>query len=242
MFVVGHRGYPVKFPENTIPSFQAAIRVGAKGVELDVHMTADGQLVVIHDPTLRRTTDGQGEVANHTLSEIKRLEAGVRWGMSGIRVPTLSEVFREVNAELFIVELKQGLSSPYPGIEKKVVETISSCRPAGEVMVNSADPSSLAKVKEIDERISTCLTVDGNIESSLQAAKAAAVDGLHVNFKAATAQGVSLAKSKGLRVGLWTPNKESELLEAISCGPDWITSSYVEKALATLRLRGETAP
>jgi len=235
IFVVGHRGFPLKFPENTIPSFRAAIEAGAKGVELDVHLTKDDQVVVIHDPTLRRTTNGQGEVRSHTLAELKRLEAGVRWGLDGVKIPTLSEVLREVDAEMFIVELKTGIQGPYPGIEEKVVNAVISEGKADRVFINSADPSSLRRAKEITSSVKTCLTVDAEPSSSWSAVRSSGADALHFNFRKADEKVVAEAKGECLMVGLWTPNKEDEIRLAAKYGPDWITTSYVDRAVSILR-------
>jgi glycerophosphoryl diester phosphodiesterase len=92
--VIGHRGAPTVAPEHTIPAYEAALDAGADVLELDVHLSADDQLVVIHDQRLDRTTDGHGLVRAHTLRQLKRLDAG-RWfgpAFAGQRIQTLSEV------------------------------------------------------------------------------------------------------------------------------------------------------
>lgn len=109
--VAGHRGYAAKYPENTIVSFKAAIDAGVDMIETDVHMTKDGRLVLIHDATVDRTTDGTGLVMEKTLAEIKALDAGAHKGedFRGERIPTLEELLDLVsdNEELlFNIELK----------------------------------------------------------------------------------------------------------------------------------------
>lgn len=120
--VIGHRGAAGVAPENTLPSFEHAIAVGADGVELDLHRSADGRLVVIHDPTLERTTDGSGGVEAHTLEELRQFDAGHRFtpdrGASfpfrgrGIRIPTLEEVLEATADRPIVAEIK----SPRAGI------------------------------------------------------------------------------------------------------------------------------
>ena len=95
--IVAHRGASAHAPENTIPSFELAVRQGADAIELDVHLSADGQVAVIHDETLERTTTGSGSVASLTMDQIRSLDAGARFGDGsfagqGLRVPTLPEV------------------------------------------------------------------------------------------------------------------------------------------------------
>lgn len=114
--VIGHRGNAGHAPENTIESFRQAVEIGVDALELDVHLSADGQVVVIHDPTLDRTTDRSGSVERLTVAEIQRADAGARFtrdgGMTlsyrdrGIRVPTLEEVLTTFRATPLIIEIK----------------------------------------------------------------------------------------------------------------------------------------
>src|SRR5215471_12590471 len=94
VWVVGHRGAMGYCPENTLASFERGLELGADWIELDVHLSRDGQLIVIHDETLDRTTSGHGLVRDHTLAELKRLDAGAWFGAeyAGQRIPTLDEV------------------------------------------------------------------------------------------------------------------------------------------------------
>ncbi len=122
--VGGHRGNPAEFPENTLASFRSAIELGVDVIECDVHMSADGELVVIHDHTLDRTTNGTGMVRDHTYAELRELDAG-----GGERVPLLRE-FLELGGETNVglaIELKQ-IPIPYPGIESRVVELVRAVK------------------------------------------------------------------------------------------------------------------
>ncbi len=102
MLVIGHRGYPAKYPENTLLSFREAIRAGADGVELDVWLTRDGEVVIIHDPDTRRVAGVDLKVKDSTLEELRRLDLGM-----GQHIPLLSEVFDVVPpGKLVFVEIK----------------------------------------------------------------------------------------------------------------------------------------
>ena len=100
---LAHRGASASAPENTLEAFRLAVESGAGGLEFDVHMTSDGEIVVLHDPTVDRTTDGTGPVSGMSLAEVRRLDAGYRFASEGanpyrgkgVRVPTLAEVLRE---------------------------------------------------------------------------------------------------------------------------------------------------
>ncbi|HEU4629610.1 MAG TPA: glycerophosphodiester phosphodiesterase [Gemmatimonadaceae bacterium] len=114
--VIGHRGAAGEAPENTLESFHLAVAQGADALELDVHLSADGVPVVIHDPDLRRTTDRAGAVAAHTVAELQRADAGHRftpdrgrtfpWRGRGVRIPTLAEVVRALPETPLLIELK----------------------------------------------------------------------------------------------------------------------------------------
>ena len=115
--VVGHRGNRAHAPENTLASFHEAVRLGVDALEFDLHVSRDGVLVVIHDPTLDRTTDGSGPVAMRTVAELRRLDAGARftrdegrtfpWRGRGATVSTFDEITESLPRELpFIIELK----------------------------------------------------------------------------------------------------------------------------------------
>jgi glycerophosphoryl diester phosphodiesterase len=118
--VIGHRGAPADAPENTLESFRLALAQGADALELDVHLSADGVPVVIHDPDLHRTTDREGRVAALTVAELRAADAGARytpdagrtfpWRGRGVRVPTLDEVLEEFAGVPLLIELKTPLA------------------------------------------------------------------------------------------------------------------------------------
>lgn len=119
--LIGHRGNAAHAPENTLESFRQAVEIGVDALELDVHLTTDGHVVVIHDPTLDRTTDGSGRVDRMTLAEIRRADAGARFTKDrgatrpylgkGITVPTLDEVMESFAAMPLLIELKTRAAS-----------------------------------------------------------------------------------------------------------------------------------
>lgn len=125
--IAGHRGAAGHAPENTMVSFKKAMELGADWVELDVHLSKDGQLMVIHDPTVDRTTDGTGAIADLTYAEIRKLDAG-SWfapAFAGEKVPSLAEVIREVNGQVtLLVELKWPEDGLYEQLGNRVAEEI----------------------------------------------------------------------------------------------------------------------
>src|SRR5215208_4358914 len=127
---LAHRGASALAPENTFEAFRLAVEDGAGGLELDVHMTRDGHIVVIHDATVDRTTNGSGAVSEMTLDELRRLDAGYNFSPDGgptrpyrgrgIRVPTFGEVLEEFPRVAVNIEIKLGS----PGIEESVLRVL----------------------------------------------------------------------------------------------------------------------
>ena len=104
MEIFAHRGFSSQYPENTMIAFRKALEAHADGIEMDARLTADGRIVIMHDPTVDRTTNGTGKVRDLTLAEIRALDAGVKKGMvfENERVPMLEEVFAELGGKLLL--------------------------------------------------------------------------------------------------------------------------------------------
>ena len=159
--VVAHRGASADAPENTIPAFQLAVDMGADAIEVDVHLTADGKLAVIHDETLDRTTDLTGAVAAMTLARIRRADAGFRFETvdgsypfrgKKIRVPTLSEVIAWLPEGIgLVIEIKARTATD------ATVRALrrSKVRAAGAVSLVSFDEQVLDRARELDPAIPT---------------------------------------------------------------------------------------
>jgi glycerophosphoryl diester phosphodiesterase len=159
--VIAHRGASGHAPENTLAAFLLAAEVGADGIELDVHLTADGEVVVMHNDTVDATTDGRGPIRAMTLHELKALDAG-RWydaRYAGERVPTLAEVFQALGRRLLInVEIKaeRGLTSPRKErgqLEAGVVRLIEDHAMAQQVLISSFSASTLRRVHRLKPSI-----------------------------------------------------------------------------------------
>ena len=147
MLNIAHRGASGTFPENTLSAFRAAIDAGADMCELDVQLTRDGAVVVIHDETVERTTDGKGEVAELTLEELKRLDAGAKFkggALKGERIPTLDEVFSVTSGKCGLnIELKAG------GLEHQVAQIMQARNAFGDSIVSSFDWDYLKKIQQL---------------------------------------------------------------------------------------------
>jgi len=160
--VVAHRGASARAPENTMEAFRLGVEDGADAVELDVHLTADGQLAVIHDETLDRTTDRTGRVADLTMDEVREADAGATFARpddsgfpyagEGLTVPTLPEVMAWLPDEVgLVIEIKARAAAD------AVVEAVRghSVRQGGRLVVISFDEATIERVRELDPEIRT---------------------------------------------------------------------------------------
>lgn len=155
MLNFAHRGFKGKYPENTMLAFEKAVEIGADGIEFDVHLSKDGELVIIHDETLERTTDGGSLVCEKTLEDLKKLNASKLYPDFEIqRIPTLREYFEFAKDKEIItnIELKNSIID-YEGIEEKVYRLIEEFGLAEKIIISSFNHESLVKFKNIDPNI-----------------------------------------------------------------------------------------
>ncbi|WP_412988206.1 glycerophosphodiester phosphodiesterase [Pediococcus siamensis] len=156
--IIAHRGSKGVRPENTLPAFEKAIAEGADGIETDVHLSKDGALIIMHDETVDRTTNGTSKIFDKTLSELKELDAGSYFGYEylGTRIPTLDEVVQLLIAKkftgLFNLELKTD-KIQYPGIEEKVAACMERQKLPFRLIYSSFHPQSLVKMHALDPDI-----------------------------------------------------------------------------------------
>jgi glycerophosphoryl diester phosphodiesterase len=242
VWVVGHRGAMGHCPENTLASFERGLELGADWIELDVHLSRDGALIVIHDETVDRTTNGHGLVQEHSLAELKALDAGAWYGpqYAGQRIPTLDEVLvwaRQRGAAVDI-EIK---NAPvyYAGIEEAVVHTLDRLSMTDQAIVISFDHRAVQRVKALDSRLLTgvlyaCRPVDGGIEL----ARHAGADALLPHWAYVTSEDVRAAHDAGLSVAPWVSSDPVVLKSLIGAGVDAIGTNHPD-VLKTLLTRSE---
>ena len=157
-WIIAHRGFKKKYPENTLIAFQAAMDAGVPMIELDVTLSRDRKLVVIHDETLERTTNGHGSVHDHTLEELKQLDAG-SWFHSDFadeRLPELGEVLDLVDGRVITnIEIKSNAYEPHhpaDAIEKQVVDLVKQKKALDEVLISSFNVDILRQISEMANR------------------------------------------------------------------------------------------
>lgn len=192
MMIMGHRGAAALEPENTLLSIARAIEIGVDAVEIDVRLSKDKELVVIHDSSVDRTTNGTGPVSGYTLNEIKELDAG-----KGETIPTLQEVIDLVsNKATLVIELKE------EGIEKRVVELIKKNGFDDNVYVISFWHEVVKAAKEMDNRIKTGVLLVGCPVDACIATQVSA-DALVMKYTFVNKKFVEIAHKEGLKVFIW---------------------------------------
>lgn len=236
--IVAHRGSRINRPENTLAAFEEAIRVGADGIELDVHLSKDGEIVVIHDETVDRTTNGVGLVKDMTVAELKELDAGIWFDTeyAGQKIPTLREVFellmeRQYKGVLNI-ELKTSVYS-YKGIEEKIGGLLAEEKWPFEVMYSSFSLRSLLKMHRIDPEAELGYLVSKRGILVFLGSLLPWIGALHLSHRWYFKKG----KSSKKHLRLWTVNDEKVMKKAFQQG---VTAIITDKPEIALALRKET--
>lgn len=250
--VIAHRGGAGLWPENTLHAFERAFELGADVIELDVRPSAEGELVVMHDPTLERTTDGAGSVAAKSVAELKRLDAGHRWtadgGKSfpfrgrGLTVPTLREVFERLPAARFNIEPK-GESSQAVG---RLCRLLRERGMTERVVVGSFRQGLIEEFRRACPEVATAA---GPVEASkflalyqagLAKSFSPAMQALQIpehagGVRVVTAEFVAAARERNLQVHAWTINDEAAMRRLVEAGVDGIMTDYPDRLLALVR-------
>lgn len=241
--VVAHRGASSTHPENTLPAFEAAVALGARVVELDVRLTADGVPVVVHDADVSRTTDGTGLVHELTAAEIARLRIGTAEGPA--RVPTLAQALAVLSGRAGVaIEIKNIPGEPAYEPEgrtlvRAALAEVERSGFEGPVLVISFDPRSIATARELAPQVATGFLSTDHLDprEALALARDAGHDLVLPEARALRAVGrgfVEEAHAAGVRVGTWTVDDAPTLRELFAWGVDAIASNDVATALAVL--------
>ncbi|AMB89182.1 glycerophosphodiester phosphodiesterase family protein [Bacillus altitudinis] len=160
MYIIAHRGSSSAAPENTIAAFDVAVEQGADYIELDVQMTMDQHVVVIHDDTVDRTTNGNGLVKSYTLDQLKKLDAGSWFDQqyTNERIPTLQEILERYSQRIgILIEIKH--PKRQIGIEKAVARIINRFAYSRHIMIQSFDVHALQRIKTFAPSLRTALII-----------------------------------------------------------------------------------
>ena len=226
MLNIAHRGASGRFPENTLAAFGAAIAAGARMCELDVQLSRDGALVVIHDETVDRTTDGRGAVRDLTLAELKRLDAGVRFGAgcAGERIPTLDEVMDFAGDRCALnIEIKAA------GLEAPLCGAIRAHRALEHALVSSFEWPALEVVRHLEPRARIAPLASQWPARLLGAATEMGAAAINPRADLVTEDLCIAAHERNLSVYVWTVDDVREMRRMIAFGVDGIMTNYPER-------------
>lgn len=237
-----HRGASAHAPENTLAAFVLALQYDADAIELDAKLTSDGAVVVIHDQTLERTTDGAGKVAELPLSVLKKLDAGSFFDIAyrGEPIPTLNEVFEVVGHRTFINVELTNYASPADDLPDKVVELIKKHNLAERVMFSSFNPRALQRAQVLLPTVPVgLLALPGwkgwPMRSWIGRRMVPGYQALHPEKSDVNAHLVNAAHQRGQRVHVWTVNEPDEMRRLFADGVDGIFTDDPRLARQTLQ-------
>jgi glycerophosphoryl diester phosphodiesterase len=215
MRLIAHRGARFDEPENTLRAVKRAFECGADAVEIDVRLSSDDELVVIHDDTLERTTNGSGKVSKKTLKQLRTLDVG-----KGETIPTLSEVLSLVKKlEIAVViEMKE------PGVEAKVAREIVKAEMERNVIISSFFHSSLLTVKELAPNLKTGVILSSLPVFPVTVARNAKANIIFQCYPRLNKEYVEEAIKTGLEIYVWTINTVEEFEEACELGVSGIVT------------------
>ena len=241
--IAAHRGGALLWPENSLLAFRNALALGADLLELDVHLTRDDEVVVIHDPTLERTTTGTGAVGAARLADLAGARLRTRDGVATDEpVPTLAQVLdvlHSTRAEL-LLEIKVDPSRrPYAGIEERTLALLGARGLRERTVVMAFEPDTLRRVRALDAGIRTTMLVSrSRVERERAAAPTVArwatevaATSLGVDHRVVDAALVAAAREAGLRLAAWTVNTEADIRRMLELGVDVVISDQPDLAL-----------
>ena len=241
--VFAHRGACQAAPENTLPAFDTALAMGVDGIELDVHCSKDGHLVVIHDFDVAKTTNGTGLVGSYTAAELAELDAGSHFDarFAGVGVPTLAQVLDLTQDRCIVnIEIKSRELSGGNQVQP-LVEMIQARNLHEQVIVSSFNPITLLKVRLADKTIPLGLLYTNQMPLFLRRAWARTIVrpvAMHPHHTMIDAAYMAWAREKGYRVNTWTVNDADEVRRLSALSVDAILTDAPDRIIAALK----TAP
>jgi glycerophosphoryl diester phosphodiesterase len=238
--ILCHRGAKNHAPENTLAAFKIALNLGADGFELDTQLTSDGHVVVLHDPTVDRTTNGHGKLSRLPLAKLRELDAGSSFSekFRGEKIPTLDDVFETIGKRAIInVELKN-FSTPFDNLTEKVCEVVRRHEMQKNILFSSFLPWNLKKAARILPEVPRGLiTIKGRLGvwGRSFGFNFGDYDALHSYLGDVTAQQVQCVHKLKRKINVWVVNKEDDLRRLFNWGVDGIMTDDPRLAVRVTR-------
>ena len=240
--LIAHRGASAYFPENTMVSFQGAIDLKADMVELDVQLTADGEIVVFHDEKISRCTGGRGRIADYTLAGLKRLDAG-GWfseAFRGEKIPTLTEVLSLCRNKIAVnIEIKTEAVTDVVrgGIEEKCLKKVHAAGMQGHVVYSSFDPRALRHLKQIDATVPLATLYERKcygIKLPSQILEMLGADTFNCSLRELTKKRLADLQANAIPFNVYTVNDEKNIMRLFALNAGGIFSNRPDRLRKTL--------
>ena len=221
---IGHRGAKAHLAENTLESIQKALDFGVDMIEIDVHKCTSGELWVIHDFTLDRTTDGSGEIAKKSSEELKKLKIEGKY-----KIPQLTDVLDLIEGKCLInIELK-GLNTAEP-VCKLVKEKINSGHwEYSDFIISSFQKNELFEVRKIDKEVPIAVLSKASVPEAIEVGKLLKASAIHPSLGIITRDNTKLSQDHGFMVNVWTVNEREDIQRMIDFGVNGIISDYPDR-------------
>lgn len=234
--IYGHRGAKGEAPENTLVSFQQCLQHGVRRCELDLHLSQDGELMVIHDPTLKRTTGRRGKVAQHDADELARYDArlgGPGW-KAPCRIPRLSELFEKCDFEHWQLEVKSASRVRAARTVMAIKELAERHGLLDRVTVTSSSREVLRALNRLAPEISRGLVAEYSWLDPLKVTRQYGCELLALKWTLCTPERLEKARKQGLHVSVWTVNEPALMRRLADFGVDSLITDYPGLAVSTL--------
>jgi glycerophosphoryl diester phosphodiesterase len=253
--IFAHRGSSGSAPENTLPSFELAVEQGTDILEMDVHATSDGHIVVMHDPTLDRITDGEGPITGITLAELKKLDAGYRfsldrgktfpWRAKGITVPTLREVAERFPDVPFNIEIKEAATPN----EQTAFDVLRNLGHAEITLLAAEKDFMIERIRAVDAGLPTNLCgsevldflqrmYQDNWDGYVPSGNALQIPEHYADIPVLTSELLEAAHRFEIEVHIWTVNEAADMQRLLEMGVDGIMTDYPERLVSVMRGMG----
>lgn len=227
-----HRGYSGKYPENTMLAFKKAVEVGADGIELDVQLTKDNQIVICHDERIDRTTDGKGRIKDLTLNELRQFDASYIYaGKYGINPIPMFEEYLEFVKDLPIttnIEMKTGIYEYLP-MEKMVYDLICKYNLQKKVIISSFNHYTIMRMKEFAPELEYGFLTEDWILDVGNYIKSHGVQCFHPNFHNLIPSIVKEVKDCGIKINCYTVNEVEDVIDLAKKGIDSVIGNFPER-------------
>jgi glycerophosphoryl diester phosphodiesterase len=224
MLKIGHRGAAGHLAENTLASFQKALELGVQGIELDIHLSNDKKLMVFHDDTLNRMTNGRGPLSDFAHNELKKLRIDGKY-----EIPTLEEVLELINKKCFVnIELKGGgTAEPTAKLIRRYVE--EKKWEYNHFIVSSFVWDALTQISELNPKIPIGVLTETDMESAFQFARLINAKSIHPDFHLLTKENTSQMQAADFQVFPWTVNEMEHIQKMKSYGVDGIITDFPDR-------------